>query len=465
MDRTDFSRLRGWQLGIFAAGCTARLAPVAETIAWPLPRKVVTACTTAAWDGGGTIDGPLADHLDAGVRRVLITDSADEFGTEVANLLMAAGELVAACRTGRPDDAREAGLRAVEVWESLDGAAPHGNWAARELQIQEQTAAVLARLPAADALALVRAITHDEPPLRAAMAAAGWHAPAPAPGMPSSASWSEWPEPPVAGHPPAAGQALPVLVGAGETRCPVGPDGLPRPPYRAGDVLRVCCGFEPSEVTKVSAYDTFVRWPWPRPRHPGSSQAFARDPERDLWTPFQLRAGDAGLVPGAACAVGIEPTTVYAMQVWTSRRGEHLLCTLPRGRAAIGGWAEEAGALEPYDDPIELALAHRAYPFLEPGDVVADATGALLTFAPPVLFGTAGGELVEPRWPLTLVDAADPATLPVRTPGVVVATAAGDHAGVVRAWEGAAGVRLPHADFLRSWFQLPDLRAWPFGGR
>ena len=458
VDQSDFSQLRGWQLGIFAAGCTARLAPIAETIAWPLPRKVLRACTDAAWDGGGVIGSDLAEHLDAGIRRVFVPDSVDEFGVEVANLLMAAGQLVATCRDGDHDDARQAGLRAIEVWESLDGAAPAGNWAARELRIQEQTASVLARMPAPDAVRLVKAITHDEEPLREALDVAGWNAPTTESTMPSEAAWSPVPDPPLAPARIDHLDDLPVLVGTKETECPAGPDGLPRPPYRPGDVLRVACDFEPTEVTKVSAYDTFVRWPWPRPKHPGSSQAFARDAGRELWTPFQLRPAAQRLSAGDPCMIGIEPTVVYTMQVWTSRLGEHLLSVLPRGRTAIGGWAEEAGAIEPYDDAIELALAFRAYDFLEDGDVVIDAAGRPLTFAPPLLFTGPDGALSAPIWPLTLAHSD-----PVRAAAVPAATATGTHREVFVAWQRAAGARLPHRDFLRSWFQLPDLRAWPFG--
>src|SRR5262249_58135792 len=122
-----------------------------------------------------------------GVRRVLITDSIDEFGSEVADLLAAAGHVVAACRHGDPDEAEQAARRAALVYESLDEAVPAGNWAARERTLQEHSARLLARAADGDATALVRAVTHDGASLAAAMAAAGWCAPPPAPGMPSEA--------------------------------------------------------------------------------------------------------------------------------------------------------------------------------------------------------------------------------------------------------------------------------------
>src|SRR5262249_6362782 len=94
VDQLRSTRLTGRRAGLYAPACAARLARVAAAIAWPLARKVFTACTEAAWTGGGRLDPALAAHLERAVRRVLIADSVDEFGAELADLLAAAGHAV-----------------------------------------------------------------------------------------------------------------------------------------------------------------------------------------------------------------------------------------------------------------------------------------------------------------------------------------------------------------------------------
>jgi hypothetical protein len=473
VDRSDLDGLAGWQVAAFAAGCARRLAPVADTLCWPLPRRVIAAVIDTTWAAierdpaavtGGRLPPDVARHLDRALKRLLITDSIDEFGDEVADLLTATGLVVTACRTAAIDDAVRAAVQVLTVWDALDGAIANGNWVAREQQMQQQSIAVLGALPAGEALALIHALGHDEGQLATSMNAAGWEAPAARPGMPSVDAWS--PDPAsevVAGGAADDAEALDapaeLLVTIHERACPLDEHGLSRPPYRPGDVLRLACGFETTEVTKVSAYDTFVRWPWPRPKHPGTSQAFPHEPAGELWTPFQLTPPPAALRAGDECHVGIVPTVVYVMQSWTSRRDENLFTALPKGRTAIGGWAEEAGAIEPYDDPIEVSLLHRAYGFLHAGDIVADADGTRLAFAPPLIFTDAGGTVRQPRWPLTLVEGDD---VDARAEKVRAETAIGSADATCAAWEHAAAAKLPHPDFLRSWFALPDLSTWPY---
>lgn len=462
VDRFDLDRLSEWQLGIFAAGCAQRLAPVADVLCWPLPRAVIAACTEAAWAGTGRLAPELAEHLERGVRRLVIVDSIDEFADEIADLLGASALMVTACRTGDPDDSIRVAEQVLTVWDTLDGATPGGNWVAREQQMQQQTLAVLGGLPANEAIALVRALTHDLAQLATATIGAGWRCPASNAGMPSVGSWSPDPASERADHTPTADDLdapAELLITTSERACPLDERGEPRAPYRPGDVLRLACDFEVTEVVKVSAYDTFVRWPWPRPRHPGTTQTFAHEPARELWTPFALTPPASSLAAGDECHVGIVPTIVYVLQSWTSRRGENLFTALPCGRSAIGGWAEEGGAIDPYDDPIEVSLAHRVYGFLRPGDVVRDAAGRHMAFAPPVLFTDAGGTVRAPRWPLRLVEGDDAAA---RGDKVLAETSTGSHATACQRWERAAGAKLPHPDFLRSWFTLPDLRSWPY---
>lgn len=233
--------------------------------------------------------------------------------------------------------------------------------------------------------------------------------------------------------------------------------------FRPGDVLRVSCPDAPATVTGITRHHISLDWPWwrvdpdcdwihwngevalPLQNEPGDRETsfFRTDPPAD-----RLAAGDL-------CRVGIPETVGHITRVdrfdpplETGRLPRpRLSVTLLRAGEAHDPEREEQGEeFHPEDDiPFVLELLLRPYPFLEPGDEVADSAGRAWRFEGPWEwrpFDDAGPH--TPVWPLTLLTReGDPLSLDVPDP-VARATASGSHAAEAARRQALTGVP-PHA--------------------
>ncbi|MBV1856662.1 hypothetical protein [Catellatospora tritici] len=372
---------------------------------------------------------------------------------------------------GHPDP-RRISHAADALWEHLDHltGAPDG-WRAREVDRQ---------------LATVRLLTDDNPVEQWERARRLGHDPADLAALARAVSVRQgWalrvdpevllPVPPPLRHPgcgehPPAAYARIVTAGTGHGAALAGYHGTTGKavPFtaRAGDVVTVDCPFGDAEVIRREPDRTWVSWPWTD--SPGTGDelpAFTHDPT-ETWFPIELRPAPGQPAVGERVRVGVSALRVYVLRAYTFTPGRQnwfdkpaeqqltAMAMLPAGRPATPG-GHGAGEFDPYEMPLSVLLEWRAYPFLEPGDLVADAADRELTFHPPLLF-TADGEPDRPAWPLRLLrqDGAEPATSAVGA--VAAATAQGCHDLVVDAWEKQAQVTLPDDLPLRhTWFQSP----------
>ncbi|MER5706110.1 hypothetical protein AB0B13_24505 [Streptomyces sp. NPDC042898] len=235
--------------------------------------------------------------------------------------------------------------------------------------------------------------------------------------------------------------------------------------FRVGDVLSVACPFTPATVERgVTWGHVSVRWPWRRvdadsdffrwngvvalgvdgdghaPSEAGM-ELFRTDPP-----PEHLKAGDA-------CRVGVPPTVVHVTAVehhtppletgWLPRP-ELTVAVLPRGLSyrefPDGSHLNGEGyALYPGDGiPFAFELLMRPYPFLRPGDEVADAAGRAWLFGGPWDWTAFDGEGpgAGPAWPLVLLTrSGEPCSVgDGDAEAVAEGTVTGSHQETVRRW-------------------------------
>jgi hypothetical protein len=490
-----FASLEPWQARLFGAACANRLAGLIDAFGTAAERRAFHAGLDAVWSGRGD---PPPETVAALLRRVsaLVDPENPSLGAE---FLIVVGYALRA-------DAGRAADQASERWEYV-GEHLEGDWARREARYQRRDLAVLAgqgpepnlgrsgseRAEAGPAPAVTgssetgttqpvrfgpgptrprdpsRAVELLHRPFRDAdeltaalpLLAEAWGeqlnpvAPLPPEPSPRVRHATCVHPPPAAPNPKAAvpDAALDaaligaVLVAPGDT-CPIGPAGVPVPPFRPGDVLTVSAEFMPHVVVGVSEYEVVVQ-----PLAGGRRVAFARGGGGSTWNPYVLRPGPDKLWVGDRCQVGIATITGYVLR--TQAAALHLL---PFGRTASGGLADETVPLDPYAPlaGVELVLQHRPYPFLVPGDVVEDAAGVLLIFQPPFLFTRPSGEGgIVPRWPLILRERQ---WTPTGIPQPVIATRHGCHDDLLDGWELQSGAELPADREHESWFCWPDGR-------
>ena len=265
-----------------------------------------------------------------------------------------------------------------------------------------------------------------------------------------------------AGEPAVSGSAGEVLVRAGDGQFPGGSA------VRAGDVVRVGCAFAETTVLAENEANIVIGWPWCDPSDRFHRRGFARDPSSRTESPFEVEPDAQGLHTGDGCRIGITHTDVYATRVTATiprnATTDHLILGYqPLGESPIGGFAEDLRSLDPYEDPVEVSLIHRAYAFMRPGDQVLDATGTVLWFHPPVVFlAVYAAESLDdarewpsasaPVWPLVLRERDGTTANAAAAEEVRAATTTGCHDGELERWEAAAGVTLPPEWDLVPWF-------------
>jgi hypothetical protein len=253
------------------------------------------------------------------------------------------------------------------------------------------------------------------------------------------------------------------LLVEGGGPCPKDELGRPRSLFRPGDVLRVSCSLRETEVVDANEFHVCVRWPW-RSLHDaeasGHELCFDRDPDRpDAGWLFQFDPGLPVLQAGDRCRVGVPPTVVHVLEVfswWVPRRWSQdppaslAVHVLPRGVPHDVGRDDLLDALRPHQqEPIRVELLFRPYPHLRDLDVVADRQGRRWVFCAPWWWVEVDHDdaaqglpapLAGPAWPLTLLAWVDgDAPEPERAARVVSATGEGDHASHLAAWSRLAG--------------------------
>ncbi|GHJ50446.1 hypothetical protein Cs7R123_77880 [Catellatospora sp. TT07R-123] len=451
----------------YADGVLHRAAPLMELLAPDPHLALFRDCRQAV---AALVAGTRVDP--ANLRRRLKAMMRPERTGEHADL----ADLVLYCawtslppdRPGDHPDPRRISHAADALWEHLDQlSGGTGGWHAREVELQLAAARLLAPGTPTELRDRARRLDHDPVALaalaRAVSTGQGWplrvepETLLPVPPPPRHPGCGE--------HPPAAYARI-VAAGTGHGAALAGYHTTGRPvPFtaRPGDVVTVDCPFGETVVTRRDQHRTWVGWPWPGGPGTGAElPGFAHDPA-EAWQPVQLRpvAGQAAV--GERVRVGVAALRVYVLRAYTFTPGRQnwfdkaaeqqltAMAMLPAGRPATGD-GHEAGEFDPYEMPLSVLLEWRAYPFLEPGDLVADAQDRELTFQPPLLFTTATGEPVRPAWPLRLLrhDGAEPAAKAVDA--VAAATTQGCHDLIADAWEQHARVTLPD--------DLPTRHTW-----
>ncbi|MDI1466295.1 hypothetical protein QEZ54_35490 [Catellatospora sp. KI3] len=454
----------------YADGVLHRAAPLMELLA-PDPhlalfrdcRQAVTAMTA-----GVRVDpANLRRRLKAMMRPERTGEHAD-----LADLVLYCAWTSLPPDGGHPDPHRISHA-ADALWQHLDHlTGDTGGWHAREVELQLAAASLLAAGNPAEQRERARRLDHDPAELaalaRAVSAGQGWALrmdPAQLLRVPPPLRHPDCGE-----HPPAAYSRI-VAAGSGHGAALAGYHGTTgnAVPFtaRPGDVVTVDCPFGDAEVVRRDRDRTWVSWPWTgRPGTGDELPGFAHDPA-ETWYPVQLRPAPGQAAVGERVRVGVAALRAYVLRAYTFTPGRQnwfdkpaeqqltAMAMLPAGRPATPG-GHAAGEFDPYEMPLAVLLEWRAYPFLEPGDLVADGDDRELTFQPPLLFTTAGGEPVRPVWPLRLLrhDGAEPAAASVGA--VAAATAQGCHDLVVEAWEQQAHLPLPDDLPVRhTWFHTP----------
>lgn len=282
-----------------------------------------------------------------------------------------------------------------------------------------------------------------------------------------------------AGVAEAPGQLLAEAGGP----CPKDELGRPRSLFRPGDVLRVSCPLQEAEVSDANEFHVCVRWPW-RWLHDAQARqdqasgydnsewrgqlCFDRDRDHpDAGWLFQFDPGLPVLQTGDHCRVGIPPTIVHVLEVfswwlphkWSMDPPASLAVhVLPHGVPHDAGRDDLIDSLRPYQqEPIRAELLFRPYPHLRDLDVVADRHGRRWAFCAPwwwvELDHDDAGQglpalLAGPAWPLTLLAGIDgDPPQPQREARVAQVTKEGDHASHLAAWSrlaAAAPLGLEH---------------------
>lgn len=273
-----------------------------------------------------------------------------------------------------------------------------------------------------------------------------------------------------------------LLVEAGGP-CPKDGLGRPRSLFRPGDVLWVSCPLREAEVSDADEFHVCVRWPWPwlhdaqsrRDQAAGSDNSqwrgqlcFDRDRDHpDAGWLFRFDPGLLVLQAGDHCRVGIPPTIVHVLEVftwWLPHRwstdppASLAVQVLPQGAPHDVGRDDLLDSLRPYQrEPIRVELLFRPYPHLCDLDVVVDRHGRRWAFCAPWWWVELDHDdasqglpvpLAGPAWPLTLLGGIDgDPPLPERAARVAQVTEEGDHASHLAAWSrlaAAAPLGLEH---------------------
>lgn len=273
-----------------------------------------------------------------------------------------------------------------------------------------------------------------------------------------------------------------VLVEAGG-RCPRDELGRPRSRFRPGDVLRVSCPPRETAVVEADRFCVCVRWPWRWLQEAQDRQDQAAGVDNSAWRGqlgfdrdrdhpdagwlFRFDPALPDLVAGDRCRVGIPPTVVHVLDVFSWRVPHRWsldppaslsVQVFPQGVPHDLGRDHLLDSLRPYGrEPIRVELLFRPYPHLRDLDVVADRHGRRWVFCAPWWWVELGHDdasdglpapLAGPAWPLTLLGELNGvAPAPERAARVVQATAEGDHGSHLAAWSqltAAAPLGLEH---------------------
>jgi hypothetical protein len=455
----DLARLAPAQCGLFAAACALRLAPLIDAFGSAKQRHAYHDALAAMWNGHGQVDAATVRAIERRILATIYPEQTVSVASFAATVVAVAGAALRACRAGA-DDRCEQAARAregtEEVAEAIDHAlAADGRWYAAEKAAQVQVLELLAEPggePSIKAVRLELWVVIAELSARN-----GW--PLSPARLEPAVPRHRHPEP--VAHPTAER----CLVRADDTEL-TGPLQV-----RSGDVVRAECAVAEARIVRRDEQIVEITWPWP----PGDGTLLLPvDPGKRAGLPIRLWPEAAELRPGDACRVGVPPMTVYALRAatYTTRRTpvpKAVLSLLTPSEELVGGFADRLAEFSPYDLPIELTLRHRAYGFLEPDDLVVDASGTALLFHPPAIFLTPDGEAqlsstrqwpaaVVPQWPLQLRERDGMPAPQAQVAAVRAATATGNHDGVLAAWEAATGVALPPEDEIVAWFMRIGFR-------
>jgi hypothetical protein len=264
--------------------------------------------------------------------------------------------------------------------------------------------------------------------------------------------------------------------------CPTDALGRPRSRFRPGDVLRVSCPLRETEVVDANRSHVCVRWPWRWLQEAQDRQDQASGVDNSKWRGqlcfdrdkdhpdagwlFQFDPGLPVLVAGDRCRVGIPPTIVHVLDVfswWVPHRwsldppGSLAVQVFPQGVPHDLGRDDLLDSLRPYErEPIRVELLFRPYPHLRDLDVVADRHGRRWAFCAPWWWVELDRDdasqglpapLAGPAWPLTLLAGTDGDAQAERAAQVTQVTAEGEHASHLAAWSrlaAAAPLGLEH---------------------
>jgi hypothetical protein len=245
-------------------------------------------------------------------------------------------------------------------------------------------------------------------------------------------------------------------------------------PFRPGDVLRLSTAFVETVVTKATASEVTLRWPWlrndPKSRYDWSSAEFTFPVEGPQHPLYRTEPPLRQLRAGQRCRIGIPPALVHVLCIKVLDTPEDTgmlprpsgwLMTLPAGMSFDPADPVELpvgliAASEPdgptlgveMAEPTRMELVFRPYAFLADGDVVTDPGGRRWRFRAPFWWqeldgctghpGPVAHGTVAPDWPLALA-AEHGAPDRARSGEVAVATAGGSHEREVARWRELAG--------------------------
>jgi hypothetical protein len=421
------------QLALFTTGCAARVSPLMDAFGTVHERRTYHACIEALWAADGQVDADTIAALDREIRALVYPACPSD-----------AGNLFWLVDTALAVDPKYTINAAWDQWERIDHRNGSAEWVAREDAAQEESLAILAQYPPAEARERIRRLSHAGAALDAATRAAG--------GSPAEVV----PIPPLTPRRRHTSCTHPRVDTKPDT-IDTKPVPVPIAAVRAGDVLFVSRRFTEHQVDSVRHSEVCVTGgpylPW---------NAFPMEPEQDPWSPYTLDPVGGTLSAGDTCRLGVPPTHVYALRagiVRPRRTPNTSIATmnlLPAGRPAAGGFAEESATLDERDTLLRLDLHHRPYAFLNPGETVVDAEGRELTFAPPFLLVDESGEMRVPSWPLGSSDHG-------RHDDIAAVTSLGCHDEVLDQWEAAIGVVLPPDEDHRLWFEPPTQEEYRAG--